>query len=112
MKDKQVLQLLHKSMKYLSDTFARSIRNNIDSSEDLYNDLVIVYYSRKDKPKSKEVNKKSEKDVSYYWYVTFKNYLLDKYRRSVRESKILKKLEGMNHERFLQSIFVKKDFII
>jgi hypothetical protein len=112
MSDSDILKLLHKPMKYLSDTFSRSIRNSIDGADDLYNDLVIVYYERKNRPTAKLIRRKSDKDISYYWYVLFKNYLLDKYRRYVKEKQIIKELTEVNNERFIQSIFSEKDSLI
>lgn len=112
MKDHEILTLLHKPMKYLSDIFSKSIKNNVNSNGDLYNDLVVLYYEKKNKPKAKLVAKLTEKDLSFYWYIVFKNYLLDKYRRSVNERLILEKVEASSYERFTEQLFVKKDFIL
>lgn len=112
MNDEQVLKLLHKPMKYLSSTFAYSIKDVLDSHRDLYHDLIVLYYERKNKPKAKQVRKKSQKDISYYWFIIFRNYLLDRYRRYVGYTKVKDKLQGVLYDKYLEDLYFEEDIIL
>ncbi len=63
---------------YLSYVFGRTMHSSIHTEKDLFNDLVVYYIENY----KKDITKNQ-------WYVFFKNYLIDKYRRSKREIQIL-----------------------
>lgn len=84
---------LEEPMKYLSFIFSKSIRNNVSTEEDLYHDLIVFYLEKKNSKQAIKVSKQSEQRVKDYWYRCFKNYLINKYTRSVTERKIKEKLK-------------------
>ena len=70
---------------YLSNEYAYRIKSYYDK-RDLYNDLVVVYLERNYKKRS--LNE---------WYIIFKNYLTDKIRRKINESKAIRKLREIQY---------------
>jgi DNA-directed RNA polymerase specialized sigma24 family protein len=82
---------LNEIMSFLSFTFAKSIHDPAQSKEDLYQDLVVVYL---------EKNQNFIKITALkHWFIVFKNYLLDKYKRRLIECKALNNISNeLNQE--------------
>lgn len=62
---------------YLSHIYSKKIKHALCSKEDLYNDLVLFYCEKKDK--ISHINK---------WFVSFKNFLINKQKRAIIESRV------------------------
>lgn len=72
---------------YLSEVFSRSINDSVNSKEDLSQDLYVCYFENIDgKGKVKEVKNKN------HWFILFKSYLLNKYKRVMMEKNIFEKI--------------------
>jgi hypothetical protein len=67
---------LQKGMTWLSKTFAESLRDPAQEAQDIYHDLVVFYLERKDKISY------APKNLDNFWYITFKNYLINKAKNS------------------------------
>lgn len=112
MTHKQILNLLDEPMKYLSRSFALSMNSSVDSKEDLYNDLVVLYLKKKNGYTAKRLKNGNPTAIKNYWYSIFKNYLKDKYDRKKREQKILNKVKKITDERIQNTEYSQKDIII
>ena len=69
-------------MSFLSFAFSVSMKGSIHSKEDLYNDLVVFYLKNYD----------AEVTINE-WFISFKNFLINKYRRHVKEKEIKKAIK-------------------
>jgi hypothetical protein len=80
---------LSKGMTWLAKTFAETLHDPAQDENDIYQDLWVVYLE-----KQKEINsrplKKSYENKDSLWFMIFKNYLVDRARRSKLEPNSLK----------------------
>jgi len=70
---------------YLGYTFSKSIISNVETAEDLKQDLIVLYLEKL--PENKIRSKGG-------WYMTFKNYLINKYNRYIIETKVKTKYKN------------------
>ncbi|KKN82753.1 hypothetical protein LCGC14_0305770 [marine sediment metagenome] len=81
------------SASYLAYVFSKSMHSIVDSKQDLYHDLIVLYLDKKNSSKFKSVAaKKDRQEYKNYCFTVFKNYLLDKYKRIIIKRKIDKEL--------------------
>lgn len=88
----EIPQTIYESIDYLTNIFVKSINSPVHSKEDLSQDLLVYYLKNKDDSKVKEFPVDS-KDYKNYWFINFKNHLIDKYRRVILEKKFLEKIK-------------------
>lgn len=72
-------------MKYLSTTFSKTMKDPVNSRDDLYQDLVVMYLENLGSGKIKEVHNKN------HWFIFFKSALINKYHRSMKEKSLFEK---------------------
>lgn len=83
---KTIPEDINKIMSYLSKAFSKSMRDPaINSAEDLKEDLIVYYLEH--------YKKKITKNE---WFIRFKNFLVDKYRRVLLEKKLIIKSDDIN----------------
>jgi uncharacterized protein YihD (DUF1040 family) len=88
----EIPQTVYESIDYLTNIFVKSINSPVHSKEDLSQDLIVYFLENKDDAKVKKFPVDS-KDYKNYWFIHFKNYLIDKYRRVIFEKKLLEKIK-------------------
>jgi len=66
---------------YLSNTYAYKFKCVYMDRRDLYNDLFVLYLS-----------KKEQKHSLNEWFIILKNFLIDKQRRIINERKAINRL--------------------
>lgn len=72
---------------YLSKVFSDSMRDPVNSKEDLMQDLYVLYYENLgEKSKVKDINNKNN------WYILFKSYLINKYKRVLVEKRLFERI--------------------
>jgi len=78
---KNINKQIEEIMSYLSNTYAYKLKCAYLDKGDLYNDLFVLYLSKKEQEHS--LNE---------WFIIFKNFLTDKQRRIINERKAVDKL--------------------
>ena len=63
---------LQKGMTWLAKTFSSYLNDPAQEAEDIYHDLIVVYYEKKDTIKTQP------KNPDNWWFIIFKNYLINK----------------------------------
>jgi len=74
-------------MEYLSNSFAKSMHDPVNSNKDLFNDMVVLYLENKDKGIFKKNKDKN------YWFTFLKSRMINKYNRIIKERQIIDTLK-------------------
>ena len=74
-------------MSYLSYSFSKSMRDTINSEEDLFNDLVVLYLENINGGEVKNTADKNQ------WFTFFKSRLTNKYNRVIHERGLINQLK-------------------
>jgi hypothetical protein len=86
-KVQKVPEEVEEIISYLSKVFSDSMRDPVNSKEDLMQDLYVLYYENLGKnSRVKDINNKS------HWYILFKSYLINKYKRVLLEKKLFERI--------------------
>jgi len=80
---------LVKGMSWLAKTFAETLRDPAQEKEDIYHDLWVVYLEKNQTINRKPL-KRGYENRDGLWFMIFKNYLIDRARRSKLEPNSLK----------------------
>lgn len=86
-KERVIPEEIQEIMSYLAHTFAKSLNDPVNSEDDLFNDMVILYLENVDGGKVSDPKNKN------HWYQFFKSQMINKYKRVMHGRKILNLLK-------------------
>jgi hypothetical protein len=86
---KDMSENLQKGMTWLAKTFSETLHDPAQDSQDIYQDLWVVYLERKAEIEKRPL-KKGYTTRDNLWFIVFKNYLLNKAKRAKLEPNSLK----------------------
>ena len=86
---KGISENMQKGMSWLAKTFSETLHDPAQDSQDILQDLWIVYLERKAVIEKRPL-KKGFNSRDNLWFIVFKNYLLNKAKRTKMEPNSLK----------------------
>lgn len=86
---------LHKGMTWLSKTFSETLHDAAQDSQDIYQDLWVVFLEKKCQIERKPM-KRGFKNRDSLWFIVFKNYLIDRARKLKVEPQLLQQVLDKN----------------
>jgi hypothetical protein len=85
-KTNNIPEEIREIMSYLAHTFAESMNDPVNSEEDLFNDMVVLYLENLEDGKVAKPEDKNQ------WFVFFKSRMINKYKRIQAKRKGLERL--------------------